>query len=57
NEIDPLVWWQEKQCEYPRLNLIAQDYLCVQATSVASKQAFLIAGQMITPSRNRLGEK
>ncbi|CAG8852363.1 4624_t:CDS:1, partial [Gigaspora margarita] len=57
NKIDPLVWWQEKQCEYPRLNLIARDYLCIQATSIASEQAFSIVEQMITLSRNRLGEE
>ncbi|CAG8852674.1 14891_t:CDS:1, partial [Gigaspora margarita] len=54
NEVDPLLWWQEKQREYPRLSLIAKDYLCIQATSVASEQAFSIAGQTITASRNRL---
>ncbi|CAG8674802.1 40984_t:CDS:2, partial [Gigaspora margarita] len=49
-----LVWWQEKQYEYPKLSLIAKDYLCIQATSVFSEQAFSITGQTITALRNRL---
>ncbi|CAG8538199.1 22274_t:CDS:2 [Gigaspora margarita] len=51
------VWWQEKQHEYPRLSLIAKDYLCIQTTSVSSEQAFSIAGQTIIASRNRLNSK
>ncbi len=51
---DPLLWWKEHQVEYPTLSLIAKDYLCIQATSVASEQAFSIAGNTITPTRNKL---
>jgi hypothetical protein len=51
---DPLIWWKEHQDEFPILSLIAKDYLIIQATSVAAEQAFSIAGNTITPNRNRL---
>ena len=51
---DPLLWWKDHQNEYPTLSLIAKDYLCIQATSVASEQAFSVAGNTITPTRNKL---
>ena len=54
NRIDPLLWWQAQQDEFPILMQIARDYLCIQATSVASEQAFSIAGLTISPLRNRL---
>jgi len=34
--------------------LIARDYLIIQATSVPSEQAFSVAGNTITQTRNRL---
>ena len=33
---------------------MAQDYLCIQATSVPSEQVFSIAKHTINPLRNRL---
>jgi hypothetical protein len=56
NEIntDPLIWWKEHQNEYPVLSLIAKDYLIIQATSVAAEQAFSVAGNTITQTRNKL---
>ena len=54
DKIDPLLWWHAQKNEYPILSLIARDFLSVQATSVASEQAFSIAGQTITARRNRL---
>ena len=51
---DPLLWWKEHQREYPTLSLIAKDYLIIQATSVAAEQAFSIAGNCITQTRNKL---
>src|SRR3954452_7468682 len=52
--IDPLMWWKEHQDEYPVLSLIAKDYLIIQATSVAAEQAFSVAGNTITQTRNKL---
>ena len=51
---DPLLWWKEHQSEYPTLSLIAKDYLIIQATSVAAEQAFSVAGNAITQTRNKL---
>src|SRR5437588_7395835 len=54
DQIDPLLWWKAQQHEYPTLSQIARDYLSIQATSVASEQAFSIAGKTISEVRNRL---
>ena len=51
---DPLLWWKEHQNEYPILSLIAKDYLSIQATSVVAEQVFSVAGNTITPTRNKL---
>lgn len=53
-QVDPLLWWQVRREEFPILSRIARDYLCIQATSVASEQAFSVAGLAISPLRNRL---
>jgi hypothetical protein len=50
----PLIWWQGHQREFPVLSCIARDYLSIQATSVACEQAFSIATNTITKTRNRL---
>ena len=46
--------WKTHQNKYPVLSLIAKDYLIIQATSVSSEQAFSVAGNTITQTRNRL---
>ena len=53
-ETEPLLWWQAHSNEFPVLSNMARDYLTIQATSVASEQAFSIAGNVITKNRNRL---
>jgi hypothetical protein len=53
-DTDPLLWWKVHQQEYPILSSIAKDYLIIQATSVPSEQAFSIAGNMISQTRNQL---
>lgn len=53
-EIDPLLWWQAHSSEFPIVSDMARDFLTIQATSVASEQAFSVAGSMITKTRNRL---
>jgi inhibitor of KinA sporulation pathway (predicted exonuclease) len=52
--IDPLSWWKVHQKEYPILSLMAKDFLIIQSTSVPSEQAFSIANNTITQTRNRL---
>ena len=53
-ETEPLFWWQAHVNEFPILSNMARDYLTIQATSVASEQAFSIAGNAITKTQNRL---
>jgi hypothetical protein len=53
-EIDPLLWWQAHSSEFPIVSDMARDFLTIQATSVASEQAFSVAGNTITKTRNRL---
>jgi hypothetical protein len=53
-EAEPLFWWKAHLNEFPILSNMARDYLTIQATSVASEQAFSIAGNAITKTRNRL---
>jgi|tagenome__1003787_1003787.scaffolds.fasta_scaffold20876574_3 hypothetical protein len=53
-EIDPLLWWQAHVSEFPILCEMARDFLTIQATSVASEQAFSVAANTITKTRNRL---
>jgi len=53
-ETEPLIWWHAHLNDFPVLNNMAQDYLMIQATSVASEQVFLIAGNIITKTQNRL---
>lgn len=52
--INPLAWWKSHQEEFPVLSLIAKDFLIIQSTSVPSEQAFSIANNTITQTRNRL---
>jgi hypothetical protein len=53
-EIEPLLWWQAHAKEYPIISNMARDYLTIQATSVSSEQAFSVAGNTISKTRNRL---
>lgn len=53
-ETDPLLWWQAHTKEFPVISDMARDYLTIQATSVPSEQAFSIAGNTISKTRNRL---
>ena len=53
-DIDPLLWWNAHQLEYPILSEIAWDYLCIQAISIASEQEFSLASLTINKTRTRL---
>lgn len=52
--VEVLIWWKAHCVEFPVLSLIARDYLAIQSTSVACEQAFSVAGNTITKTRNRL---
>ncbi|GBB84202.1 hypothetical protein RclHR1_10820008 [Rhizophagus clarus] len=49
-----LLWWQAHFREFPALGAMARDYLSIQATSVVCEQAFSVASNTITRTRNRL---
>ena len=52
--VEVLFWWKAHCVEFPVLSLMAGDYLAIQSTSVACEQAFSVAGNTITKTRNRL---
>lgn len=52
--MDPLSWWKEKSCIYPRLTNVMTRRLCVVATSVPSERIFSKSGQILSERRNRL---
>ena len=52
--INPLDWWKENHIKYPHVWVLAKCYLPVPATSAPSKQAFSVAGNVITLRRCHL---
>lgn len=56
---DPLKYWNyHKDTSYKNLKTLAYRYLYIVATSVPSERLFSLAGNIITPNRNRLsGER
>ena len=53
-ECDPFCWWKEHQVTFPHISKVAQRYLCVPGTSVASERVFSTAGDIVSASRSRL---
>lgn len=53
-DADPLAWWKCNELKYPCIAKMAQRYLAVPGTSLASERVFSIAGHIVTASRSRL---
>lgn len=49
--IDVLEWWKVNSTRYPRLSVMARDFLTVQATSVAPEDLFCSIGDEIEKQR------
>ncbi|KIL64547.1 hypothetical protein M378DRAFT_48155, partial [Amanita muscaria Koide BX008] len=50
----PLKWWRSKQQVYPRLSLMALNYLSIPATSVDVERVFSKGRLVLSHVRNRL---
>ncbi|KAJ8891226.1 hypothetical protein PR048_010741 [Dryococelus australis] len=49
---NPLVWWCDRKCLYPRLYELVQRRLCIIPTSLPCERIFPKAGQTLTERRN-----
>ena len=49
-----MLFWQQHQYELKHLSKLSYDYLCTQATSVASESAFSTASYLLRKQRSRL---
>ena len=53
---DDLSWWCRHQFAYPSgVARLAMTYLAIPASSAASERVFLVAGNVVTKKRNKLG--
>jgi hypothetical protein len=52
-----LRWWDENEHRYPHLPKVAQDYLAIPWSSLASERVFSWAGDLITKKRNRVARR
>ena len=50
----PLNWWKKEYIYLPMLSSLAQKFLCICATSVASESTFSTGGYIVTSKRNCL---
>ena len=53
-DANPLRWWKNNSARYPKLSLIAKDFLSIPASTVASEAAFSQSGRVITDYRSNL---
>ncbi|GLD95989.1 hypothetical protein PINS_up004667 [Pythium insidiosum] len=54
---DVSAWFRANKMVYPRIELMARDFLAIPATSVPSERAFSKAGCVVTERRARLGSE
>ena len=51
---EPLQWWKLNQHRYPNLQVLAQHFLAIPATSTPSERVFSSAGNTVVPNRASL---
>lgn len=51
---DPLKWWRTNKIVYPKLSVLAQDRLCVVASSIQCDRLFTKTGSNTMDNRHRL---
>ena len=54
SDTDPLDWWRCHQTNFPRIAKLAQQYLCIPATSAPSERVFSTGGNIVTCHRAAL---
>lgn len=54
---DPLQFWRDQSFRFPKLAELSRMLLAAPPTSVASEQMFSVAGNILSPKRNRLNPK
>ncbi|KAE8575740.1 hypothetical protein XENTR_v10003928 [Xenopus tropicalis] len=54
SDADPLKWWRCYQANFPRVAKLAQQYLCIPATSAPSERVFSTGGNIVTCHRAAL---
>ena len=56
-DIDVLVWWRDVgQTRFPRITVMARQFLAIPASSVTAERVFSFAGLTLSDLRNRLLE-
>lgn len=48
---NPLQFWKERSFDFPNLIVLAEEYLCVQASTVASERVFSTSGDIVSSTR------
>ena len=54
---NPLLWWKQREAQYPVMARLARRYLAIPATSVPSESLFSTAGRLVSKLRARLGDR
>jgi zinc finger BED domain-containing protein 1 (E3 SUMO-protein ligase ZBED1) len=52
--VNPLEWWRVQEREFPRVALMAKNYLGIPGSSVPCERIFSKAGEQVTKRRNQL---
>lgn len=50
---DHLKYWKERGVNFPNLYVLAQNYLCMPATSVPCERIFSKAGEIISKKKKK----